>query len=134
MLHLPLNDWYELPGNCWIICGNKGGKCQACGGEGYCCSKEKQKLVLNADCPRDAVDAIFKNTRGHVCVVTRANLEKLETGDELETSVNIVPTKFNEDHEWDVTIQEAPPCPKTAKVIRLVKTSPFNFDLRNESK
>ena len=66
------SDWYELPGNCWTICGSKGGKCPACGGkEAYCCTREDWKLDLNGDCPQDAVDAIFKYSVGHVCVVTR---------------------------------------------------------------
>ena len=68
-------DWFELPGNCWIMCGNKGGKCPACGGkEAYCCTREDWKLNLNGDCPDDAVKAIFKYTTGHVCVVTRGIL------------------------------------------------------------
>ena len=54
------------------MCGNKGGKCPACGGkEAYCCTREDWKLNLNEDCPEDAVKAIFKYSTGHVCVVTR---------------------------------------------------------------
>ena len=45
-----------------------------------------------------------------------------------------IPEYFKEDHPWDVTILEAPPCPKTSKIIRLVKSSPFDFDLRVGSK
>ena len=45
-----------------------------------------------------------------------------------------IPEYFKEDHPWDITILEAPLCPKTSKIIRLVKTSPFDFDLRTESK
>ena len=44
-----------------------------------------------------------------------------------------IPEYFKEDHPWDITILEAPLCPKTSKIIRLVKSSPFDFDLRTES-
>ena len=35
-----------------------------------------------------------------------------------------------EDHQWHVIIKSAPPCPKDY-LIRFVKSSPFNFELRN---
>ena len=35
-----------------------------------------------------------------------------------------------EDHRWHVVIKSAPPCPKDY-LIRFVKSSPFNFELRN---
>ena len=35
----------------------------------------------------------------------------------------------DDENEWDVKILQAPKCPEV-NVIRLVKTSPFNFNLR----
>ena len=40
-----------------------------------------------------------------------------------------LPDYFKEKHEWDVGILKAPSCPNV-DVIRLVKSSPFNSDLR----
>ena len=40
-----------------------------------------------------------------------------------------LPVYFEENHEWDVGILKAPTCPDV-DVIRLIKSSPFNSDLR----
>ena len=88
---------------------------------------------MNGDCPQDAVNAIFKYSTGHVCVVTRDKPEEKPAID-WEADPEPIPEYFKEDHPWDITILEAPICPKTAKIIRLVKTSPFDFDLRTGSK
>ena len=40
-----------------------------------------------------------------------------------------LPVYFKENHEWDVGILKAPNCPDV-DVIRLIKSSPFNSDLR----
>ena len=53
---------------------------------------------------------------------------------DLNADPEPLPEYFKEDHPWNVTILEAPPCPKSAKIIRLVKTSPFDFDLSSGSK
>ena len=53
---------------------------------------------------------------------------------DLNADPEPLPEYFKEDHPWDVTILEAPLCRKAAKIIRLVKTSPFDFDLRWGSK
>ena len=45
-----------------------------------------------------------------------------------------IPENFKENRKWDVTILKSPECPQTAKIIRLIKTAPFNFDLRKVSK
>ena len=45
-----------------------------------------------------------------------------------------IPENFKENHNWDVTIVKAPKCPSTVKILRLIKTAPFNFDLRKVSK
>ena len=42
-----------------------------------------------------------------------------------------IPETFKENRKWDVTILKAPECPPTVKVLRLIKTAPFNFELRN---
>ena len=58
-------------------------------------------------------------------------LDKPETPTiDLNADPELLPEYFNDDHPWDVTILEAPICPKSAKIIRLVKSSPFDFDLR----
>ena len=44
---------------------------------------------------------------------------------ETQSIGNIV----DEDNEWDIKILQAPKCPEV-NVIRLVKSSPFNFNLR----
>jgi len=44
---------------------------------------------------------------------------------------NRIPENFKEDREWDLQIIKAPKCPKTANLIRMIKTAPFNFKLRN---
>ena len=41
-----------------------------------------------------------------------------------------LPNYFKESHEWEIEIIDAPECPVGIKVLRLIKTSPFNFDLR----
>merc|ERR1711990_16542 len=41
-----------------------------------------------------------------------------------------IPENFKENRNWDVTIVKAPKCPSTVKILRLIKTAPFNFDLR----
>ena len=43
---------------------------------------------------------------------------------------NEIPEYLKEDRPWDVPILSAPECPSNIKLIRLVKTTPFNFDLR----
>ena len=43
-----------------------------------------------------------------------------------------IPENFKENQKWDVQILKAPKCPPTAKILRLIKTAPFNFDLRNQ--
>ena len=43
-----------------------------------------------------------------------------------------IPENFKENQKWDVQILTAPKCPPEAKIIRLIKTAPFNFDLRNQ--
>ena len=53
---------------------------------------------------------------------------------DLNAEPEPLPDYFKEDHPWDVTILEAPLCRKAAKIIRLVKTSPFDFDLSYGSK
>ena len=45
-----------------------------------------------------------------------------------------IPENFKENRNWDVTIIKAPKCPSTVKILRLIKTAPFNFDLRKVSK
>ena len=40
-----------------------------------------------------------------------------------------LPVYFEENHEWDVGILKAPSCPDV-DVIRFIKSSPFNSDLR----
>ena len=40
-----------------------------------------------------------------------------------------LPDYFKENHKWDIGILKAPSCPNV-DVIRLVKSSPFNSDLR----
>ena len=40
-----------------------------------------------------------------------------------------LPVYFKENHEWDVGILKAPNCPDV-DVIRFIKSSPFNSDLR----
>ena len=40
-----------------------------------------------------------------------------------------LPERYKEDHNWDVEIVKAPECPEV-QTLRLVKTSPFNFELR----
>ena len=40
-----------------------------------------------------------------------------------------LPEYFKENHKWDIGILKAPSCPNV-DVIRLVKSSPFNSDLR----
>ena len=42
-----------------------------------------------------------------------------------------IPENFKENRKWDLKILKAPKCPKTATFIRLIKTAPFNFELRN---
>ena len=44
---------------------------------------------------------------------------------EIVSSKNVV----DDENEWDMKILQAPKCPD-ANVIRLVKTIPFNFNLR----
>ena len=43
---------------------------------------------------------------------------------------NRIPENFKENRPLDLKILKAPDCPKTEKIIRLIKTSPFNFELR----
>lgn len=40
-----------------------------------------------------------------------------------------LPKYFKENHQWDIGILKAPSCPNI-DVIRLIKSSPFNSDLR----
>ena len=40
-----------------------------------------------------------------------------------------LPEYFKENHKWDIGILKAPSCPNL-DVIRLIKSSPFNSDLR----
>jgi len=40
-----------------------------------------------------------------------------------------LPRRYMENHEWNVDIISAPECPKV-QTLRLIKTSPFNFELR----
>ena len=44
---------------------------------------------------------------------------------------NRIPENFKENQKWDLKISRAPNCPKTATFIRLIKTTPFNFELRD---
>ena len=44
---------------------------------------------------------------------------------------NRIPENFKENRKWDLKILQAPDCPKTVTFIRLIKTSPFNFELRD---
>ena len=51
-----------------------------------------------------------------------------------ETPISIsfaepLPDYFKENHKWDIGILKAPSCPNV-DVIRLIKSSPFNSDLR----
>ena len=41
-----------------------------------------------------------------------------------------IPENFKENRKWNVTILNAPECPPTEEILRLIKTAPFNFDLR----
>ena len=63
MWHLP-----KQQNNCWSRCKGRGGKCEWCGLNGYCCSGTK--LHANGDCPLDGVTYIGTQTsRGiHLCV------------------------------------------------------------------
>ena len=40
-----------------------------------------------------------------------------------------LPDYFKEDHAWNIKILNAPNC-SNIEVIRLIKSSPFNYDLR----
>ena len=42
----------------------------------------------------------------------------------------VLPQWYIENHQWNVEIISAPECPKV-ETLRLVKTSPSNFELRN---
>ena len=41
-----------------------------------------------------------------------------------------LPQRYIENHEWNIEIISAPECPKVQN-LRLIKTSPFNFELRS---
>ena len=45
-----------------------------------------------------------------------------------------IPENFKENRKWDVKIVRAPECPPTVEILRLIKTAPFNFELRKVSK
>ena len=42
-----------------------------------------------------------------------------------------IPENFKENRKWDLKILKSPNCPTTATFIRLIKTAPFNFELRD---
>ena len=44
---------------------------------------------------------------------------------------NRIPENFKENEEWKIDFLDVPKCPKTLKTIRLIKSAPFNFELRN---
>ena len=44
---------------------------------------------------------------------------------------NRIPENFKENENWNIDLLEVPECPKTSKTIRLIKSAPFNFELRN---
>ena len=55
--------------DCWYSCSGRGGKCDFCGLEGYCCSATK--LTVNGDCPTDIVQQLkteFAAGGGHQCI------------------------------------------------------------------
>ena len=63
MWHLP-----KEKANCWSGCKRRGGNCEWCGQNGYCCSGTKHHL--NGDCPSDGVTYIGTQTsrKSHLCV------------------------------------------------------------------
>ena len=83
----------------------------------------------------------LRSLQGHSGLFQRNDLSKFH-GLKVEISYrNISPlTRSNfgqflkksekENHTWHVSIISAPPCP-TDYMIRFVKSSPFNFELRN---
>ena len=63
-------NWYfpKSDYDCWLNCGKKGGTCEWCGENGYCCSGFRDRD--NADCPSDAVNYIITKTsqQRHMCI------------------------------------------------------------------
>ena len=43
-----------------------------------------------------------------------------------------IPNYYKLDHPWNIDLVEAPECPSSIEVIRLIKTAPFNFAFREE--
>jgi len=41
-----------------------------------------------------------------------------------------IPENFKANRKWDVTFIKSPKCPPKVEILRLIKTAPFNFDLR----
>ena len=65
--------WEIEDSNCWAKCGRRGGLCEACGFQGYCCSGNPSKSHRNGDCPEGSLYemAKFYNETGngrHSCV------------------------------------------------------------------
>ena len=50
-------------GNCWVPCKGKGGKCDACGTDGYCCKRG------STDCPSNIANVA--HNRHHSCVTCK---------------------------------------------------------------
>ena len=75
------------------------------------------------------LDFLFSKTGFWKLIPDKPEVPKIDWDADPEP----IPEYFKEDHPWDVTILEAPLCPKTSKIIRLVKTSPFDFDLSTGS-
>ena len=62
------------------------------------------------------------------------NPDSTDSTPKPETPISIsfaesLPDYFKENHKWDIGILKAPSCPNV-DVIRLIKSSPFNSDLR----
>ena len=61
--------WESNESGCWTACGFKGGKCDHCGENGYCCTLGKNKEKENGNCPAGALDTLVHlSSAGHRCV------------------------------------------------------------------
>ena len=50
-----------------------------------------------------------------------------------DTPYTIIPSKYSKRVPWNVTIIQAPDCPPVPQIY-LIKTSPYNFELRQLSR
>ena len=67
--HYKVGLWQTNEYGCWSVCGSKGGKCEFCGENGYCCTVDQSKQEQNGDCPAGALNELsYLSGTGHRCV------------------------------------------------------------------